>query len=295
MQSRLNALRACGVSLLVLFAAFEGGAQGADPAPPDELARQDAIYRSRGADRPAGYVIDRSLLAYTKALPEAFDRALGLLRPHERWLDIGAGRGQAILDYYTPKFDMLHFEGKEGRGSKAQAVAMSIEDRHTADWDAKAAVLPPGKIRYLAGRRLREYSREELGNFKLITDVVGGFSYTANLSLFMENVLAALETGGNFFTVLSDVDREIGGSRPHYEDSPFLTVIKRSDGTPVKVCTWLKSIACVRVECEAKENWEPPIEAFHVQKLCNEVVVPPLTSVRYEAGTPPEREFKLAQ
>lgn len=286
-------LSACAAAACISICGHS--AQPAATAPAEELARQDAIYRSRGADRPAGYVIDRSLLSYTKALPEAFDRALGLLRPHERWLDIGAGRGQAILDYYTPKFDMLHFEGKEGRGSKAQSVAMSIEDRHTPDWDAKAATLPPGKIRYLAGRRLREYSREELGEFKLITDVVGGFSYTTNLSLFMEHVLSALEVGGSFFTVLSDVDREAEQSRPHYEDSPFLTVITRNDGSPMKVCAWLKSIGCVQVECEAKQNWEPPIEAFHVRKLCNEVTVPALTAVRFEAGTPPEREFRLAQ
>ena len=284
-----------GGALLALLLSLAPAFVVAADAPGDELAKQEAIYQSRGAEVPAGYVIDRSLLSYTKALPEAFDRALGLLRERDRWLDIGAGRGQAVLDYYTPKFDMLHFEGRDERGSKAQGVAMSIEDRRTTEWHAKAAILPPDKIRYLAGRRLREYSREELGSFKLITDVIGGFSYTADLSLFVERVLALLEVNGSFFTVLADVRRETGDSKPHYEGSPFLTVIAGTDGADLKVCSWLKSITCVKVTCEAKDKWEPPIEAFQVQKVCAEVAVPALTPVHFEAGTPPERGFKLAK
>jgi hypothetical protein len=226
-------------------------------------------------------------------LPDAFDRALGLLGPRDRWLDIGAGRGQALLDYYTPKFDMLHFEGRHQRGSKAQGVAMSIEDRRTSAWQEKAATLPPDKIRYFAGRRLREYAREELGKFKLITDVVGGFSYTTNLSLFTEQVLAALEVDGDFFTVLADVSSQDGANQPFYEGAPFLTTIDRADGSEVKVCVWLKSISCVQVTCEFKPKWQPPLEAFHVRKVCNEVSVPALAPIHFEAGTPPERGFKL--
>ncbi|MEO8442488.1 MAG: hypothetical protein ABI547_08370 [Betaproteobacteria bacterium] len=281
-------------ALLLCLAAPARAADGATPQFAGEVEKQEAIYKSRGAETPAGYTIDRSLLSYTQALPEAFDRALGLLRPRDRWLDIGAGRGQAILDYYTPKFDMLHFEGRDQRGSKAHGIAMSIEDRRTSAWQEKAATLPPDKIRYLAGRRLREYTREELGKFALVTDVVGGFSYTTNLSLFMEQVLAALEVDGNFFTVLADVSSQEGANQPFYEGSPFLTAIARADGSEVKVCAWLKSISCVQVTCEFRPKWEPPLEAFHVRKVCNEVAVPALVPVHFEAGTPPERGFKLA-
>jgi hypothetical protein len=266
----------------------------ASPPFAEEIAKQELIYKSRGAEVPDGYVIDRSLTSYTQALAGGFDRALGQLRPHDRWLDIGAGRGQAILDYYTPKFDMLHFEVRDERADKAQAVAMSIEDRRVQAWHDKAASLSPDKIRYLANRRLREYSRDELGTFKLITDVVGGFSYTTDLSLFMERVLAALQVDGDFFTVLADVSSQEGNNRPFYEGSPFLTAIARADGAEMKVCEWLKSIKCVQATCEFKPTWKPPIEAFHVHKVCSEVAVPALAPVHFEAGTPPERGFKLA-
>jgi hypothetical protein len=284
------------VALLVLAATV--CAHAADPGSVsllEEVAKQEAIYKSSGEQVPAGYVIDRSLLSYTKGLPAEFDRALGRLRPDDRWLDVGAGRGQAILDYYTPKFDMLHFEGREQRGSKAQAVAISIEDRRTPDWYEKAATLPANKIQYFASRRLRDYPVEELGRFQVITDVVGGFSYTTNLSLFMEKVLALLDVIGSFFTLISDVRTQEGANQPHYTGSPFLTTIVGVDGSEVKVCAWLKSISCVKVTCESKANWLPPIEAFHVQKVCNDVAVPALTTMHFEAGTPPERGFKIAQ
>jgi hypothetical protein len=281
-------------ALLICLAPSAHANDLATPQFAEEIARQEAIYRSEGEQVPEGYVVDRSLLSYTQALATGFDRALGMLRPPDRWLDIGAGRGQAILDYYTPKFDMLHFEGRDERGSKAQAVAISIEDRRTPAWHDKAANLPPDKIRYLTSRRLREYSREELGRFRLITDVVGGFSYTTNLSLFTEQVLALLEVEGDFFTVLADVSSQDGANQPFYEGSPFLTAIAGADNSEVKVCAWLKSISCVQVTCEFKPKWRPPIEAFHVRKVCNEVSVPALVPTHFEAGTPPERGFKLA-
>jgi hypothetical protein len=258
-----------------------------------EVLKQESIYRSEGEQVPEGYTVDRSLLNYVDALSAEFDRSLAGLGPGDRWLDIGAGKGQAILDYYAPKYDMSHAEGRERRGTKAQAVAMSIEDRRTADWHLRAASLGANQLQYVFNRRLREYSRQELGRFQIITDVIGGFSYTTDLSRFMENVLSYLELNGRFFTVLQDVHSEAGANQPYYEDSPFLTEIVKSDGAELKVCSWLKSITCVQVSCEFKSGWKPPVEAFSVHKVCNDVNVPALAPVHFEAGTPPERRFQL--
>src|SRR6185436_6501638 len=107
--------------------------------------------------------------------------------------DVGAGQAQAILDYYGPDFDATHPEGRERRGGRARAVAISIEDRRTPVWRFTARRLGDDRIRYLSSKRLSQYSREELGRFQVITDVAGGFSYTDNLSRFMEKVLALLE------------------------------------------------------------------------------------------------------
>ena len=265
----------------------------ASPAFGEEISRQESIFQSRGVQVPEGYSIDRSLADYTDALPFEFDPALAKLGPQDRWLDIGAGSGQAILDYYTPDYDLTHWEGRERRGRKAQAVALSIEDRRTPRWHQDAASLGAGKIEYLFNRRLREYSLEELGQFQVITDVIGGFSYTENLSLFVEKVLSILDLYGSFFTLLQDVRSEDGTNRPHYAGAPFLTEIANAEGSEVSVCAWLKSITCVQVSCEFKANWKPPIEAFRIRKVCNDVAVPALVPIHYVAGTPPERRFQL--
>jgi hypothetical protein len=66
-----------------------------------EIDKQEKIYHSRGTDVPRGYVINRGLADYAEVLPTGFCDALGKLGSSERWLDIGAGSGQAILDYYA--------------------------------------------------------------------------------------------------------------------------------------------------------------------------------------------------
>lgn len=282
--------------LLILQTLWMGNSYSGDPGRPkfaEELSKQEQIYQSRGDQVPEGYVIDRSLLSYAHTLSSEFDRSLASLSSKDRWLDIGAGQGQAILDYFAPRYDDMHLDGQERRGKKAQAVAMSIEDRRTPLWHQTAASLGADKIQYLCNKRLGEYSSEELGQFQVITDVIGGFSYTQDLSLFMEKSLGFLKLDGSFFTVLQDVHAEVGTNKPYYVGSPFLTEIANADGSEVRVCSWLKSITCVEVTCELKMKWKPPIEVYQIRKVCDEVKVPALVPIHYEAGTPPERRFRL--
>ena len=260
----------------------------------EERARQQEIYQSTGEKTPEGYVIDRGLLAYTFTLPAEFDRSLANLGPTDRWLDIGAGRGQAVLDYYAARYDALHAEGRERRGKKAQAIAVSIEDRRTPDWAQTAASLDANKIQYFFGKRLREYSLEQLGRFQVITDMLGGFSYTENLSLFMEKVLGFLALNGSFYTILQDVHSESGVNSPYYPNARYLTEIVNADASEMKVCAWLKRIGCVEVTCELRPGWKPPVEVYRVHKVCNDVTVPALLPIHFEAGTPPERRFRVA-
>jgi len=296
MNATVNSLRITSLLLLQMLCVQQlSAAEQVNPISGEELTKQTQIYQSRGEERPDGYVINRSLLSYSATLPSDFGRALANLEEGERWLDIGAGEGRAILDYCTGSYDGSYYKGEARTGKKARAVAISIEDRRTDQWHQTAASLDENHIRYLSGRTLSEYSKDELGKFRVITDVLGGFSYTDNLARFTASALSLLEVNGSLYTVLQDVHAEKGENKPHYEGSPFLTEIKDVDGSELRVCSWLKRIGCVEVSCEFKAAFTPPIEVYRIQKVCNDVTVPALTTEHYQAGTPPERRFYLRQ
>jgi hypothetical protein len=285
------------LALLLLHWIGAGSAVAQTTATPPSLeaerAKQEKIYQGRGELRLEGYVIDRSLSAYVRALPQGFAQSLANLGPEERWLDVGAGQGMAVLDYYAPEYDPRQAGRRERQIKKARSVAMSIEDRRTPRWQQTADTLEPNQLRYVFNKPLREYTTEELGRFQLITDVIGGFSYTENLTIFMEKVLSLLTVNGMFYTVAQDVRNEADSNQPFYSGEPFLSQIKNAAGNDIGICAWLKKISCIEVSCEYKSDWRPTLETYRIRKSCDKVSVPPLATERYVAGTPPERVFLL--
>jgi SAM-dependent methyltransferase len=256
----------------------------------DEIAKQEKIYRSRGSDVPSGYVTNRTLSDYGEILPSGFCNALGNLGSSDRWLDIGAGAGQAILDYYAPEDDAPPAERCARSAARASSVAISIEDRRTDKWQQQAARLGPERLRYLFGKRLRNYSDEELGKFQIITDVYGGFSYTEDLSQFVDKVLRLLDTGGIFYTLVQRVHLQDGKDKPK---AWYQTELVDARGHDVKVCSWLRNTTCALVGCESKSEWDAPTELISIQKICSDVSVPRMKLLKYEAGNPPSRLFQI--
>jgi hypothetical protein len=227
---------------------------------------------------PSGYITTRSIKVYAEVLPAGFMAALSKLGPSDRWLDVGAGGGQAILDYLAPE-----------QGGKARAVGISIEDRRSDEWRQLALSAGGDRMQYFYGKYLREYSRQELGRFQVVTDVFGGFSHTDDLSRFMEKVLSLPEINGNFYTLVQSVHLENGKDDPR---TWYLTELTDVAGRDVTVCAWLKSIACAQVTCDSKNDWDTPTELITVRKTCDGVAVPPLKLQQYEAGNPPGRRFQ---
>jgi len=284
-----------GTRLAVLFVILLQGRAGwtQESAPPrldEEIAKQEKIYQRRGAEVPGGYITNRGLADYAELLPTGFCNALGRLGSSDRWLDIGAGAAQAILDYFSPEGNAPSGEKCARPGAKARAVAMSIEDRRTDKWRQQAATLGDDRIRYLSGKRLRQYSPEELGKFQIITDVFGGFTYTEDLSQFVAKVLSLLEVGGAFYTLVPGVHLEDGKDKL---GTWYLTELENEAGRPEKVCSWLKKTACVQVTCESKSDWKRPTELIKVEKVCSAVSVPRMKLLEFVAGYPPDRRFQL--
>jgi len=254
----------------------------------EEFAKQEKIYRRRGG---GSYTTNRGLSDYAEVLPTGFCDALGRLGSSDRWLDIGAGEGQAILDYYTQQGDAAPAEKCRTSGPKARAVAISIEDRRTDKWKQQGASLGDDRIQYLSGKRLRQYSPDELGKFQIITDVYGGFTYTENLSRFLEKVLSLLEIGGAFYTVLPAVHLEDGTDKL---GTWYKTELVDAASRPVKVCSWLRQTTCTKISCESKTDWDEPTQLIKIDKVCSDVAVPRTNLVEYMAGAPPSRRFQMA-
>ena len=283
-----------GMAVLIVLQALGPGAgwpqEPAQPRIDEEIAKQEKIYRSRGAEIPSGYITGRGLSDYAQLLPTGFCDALGRLGSSDRWLDIGAGDGQAILDYYAPEDDSAP-AGKCARSAgKARAVAMSIEDRRTDKWQQQAASLGDDRHTISLRQASAQYSREELGKFQIITDVYGGFSYTEDLSRFLEKVLSLLEVGGVFYTMVQSVHLEDGKDKP---STSYQTELVDAAGRDVKVCSWLKKTTCAKVGCESKSDWDTPTELIKIRKVCSDVSVPRMKLLKYEAGNPPGRRFQL--
>jgi SAM-dependent methyltransferase len=258
----------------------------------EEFLKQEKIYHSQGTDGRRVYTTDRGLSRYAELLPSGFCDALRKLGSSDRWLDIGAGEGQAILDYYAPEGAGAQAEKCRGSGPRARAVAISIEDRRTENWKQQAARLGEDRIRYLSGKRLSQYSSEELGKFQIITDVYGGFTYTEDLSRFVDKMLRLLEVGGSFYTLATGVHLEDGKDRL---GTLYLTELEDAFGREVKMCSWLKKISCVQVTCESKSDLKRPTELITIRKLCSDTSVPRTKLVEFEAGYPPGRCFQLDQ
>ena len=252
--------------------------------------KQEKIYHSRGTDGRRSYTTDRGLSRYAELLPSGFCDALRKLGSSDRWLDIGAAKGRPSWTTTHRKTPQRRLKSAAGPAPRARTVAISIEDRRTDNWKQQAARLGDDRIRYLFGKRLRQYSPEELGKFQIITDVYGGFTYTEDLSQFVDKVLRLLEVGGSFYTLATGVHLEDGKDKL---GTLYLTELEDAFGRAVKVCSWLKKISCVQVTCESKSELKRPTELIKIRKVCSDTSVPRMKLVEFEAGYPPGRCFQL--
>lgn len=122
------------------------------------------------------------------------------------------------------------------------------------------------------------------------TDVYGGFSYTEDLSLFLETVLSLLDIDGVFYTIVQSVDLEASKNN---RTTGYQTELLAADGRGVKVCSWLKKTACAKVVCESKNDWDSPSELINFRKVCSDVSITRMKLLQYQAGNPPSRRFQL--
>lgn len=187
----------------------------------------------------------------------------------QRWLDVGAGEGMALIDYLY------------GVAGGASVVGITVEtDWRYNGFRIQAARDFPGRFRFYKGKYLEDpsYSPETLGHFDIVTDVYGAFSYSNTVDVVLQKIGDLLKVGGHFFTV--------------YKADTFF--IYDSKGNNIPINQWINSGSCLAIVPREYSklnmgNEEPPL---HIVKTCEKVSVPPLKLSGFQSDSPPTRKYE---
>ncbi|MBP5296678.1 MAG: hypothetical protein J6Y94_05030, partial [Bacteriovoracaceae bacterium] len=157
------------------------------------MRRMDQIHRDNF------YTNYRDLADYTQFLGLYFDSALAALRPHEVWLDAGAGAAVAIRGYLTAY----------PQGGKAVGVGVAYPAQNAL---GEAAAVSPNKkelgeqrFNYVEGylEDLPPQAFQVFGpHFQLITDVFGPAMYSPLLDRVVRTYAELLAPDGLLMLVL---------------------------------------------------------------------------------------------
>ena len=151
--------------------------------------------------------------SYQGSLSRNFVSFLRDIGPGGRWLDVGAGRARAMLQYLQDaRFPI-----------KAQLTAVVLD--HPANSYVPDIRRIDPTFRYFEGQRFEDIEQSELGRFEVITDVFGPGSVAPDAYRVIMHELNVLEVGtGVLFLNLQDERTEIRFGR---ERISFVDYIRR--------------------------------------------------------------------
>ena len=137
--------------------------------------------------RDSFYTDHRDLHEYTSFLGPSFDAAIAALRPHEVWLDSGAGTGVALMEYLK----------NYAQGGKVVGTGVVLKDDPGHPWQEMQEQYPQ-RIYFQAGMMERGPTErwEIFGKYQLITDVFGPLIYSHRIDRIMRRYGELLAPGG---------------------------------------------------------------------------------------------------
>lgn len=157
-------------------------------AAPDDCARLFALPKVLSAMQRNSFTVHRDLAAYESDFGFLFRQRVGNLRRGQHWLDVGAGDGNAQLDYL-----------RERSSDAARVTAIA----YRRGWESRLynSKLGRGENRFISGRMVEAISNQEIGQADLITDVFGALSYTNDPVLVLRKYLELLKPDGHLMFV----------------------------------------------------------------------------------------------
>ncbi|MNK89585.1 hypothetical protein D3C87_1095990 [compost metagenome] len=215
---------------------------------PEAWTVSDQVQKNR-------FITDRDLSEYLHQLHPDFVAALRNLRSDQHWVDLGAGKAIAQIDYLK-SFDKI------SEAPLATAVAYKL-DR----WFRPSS--HHGKLEIREGA----FEAQDTASWKkadVITDVMGVISYTKDLTTTLQKVFDLLNVHGELYL----------------EFSPAATNIKTSE-TSHKLLGFLARIDGITVTGQ--------YGIVKIVKLKEKIVVPQLEIMSYKEEYPPYRTFRLVE
>jgi hypothetical protein len=148
--------------------------------PQDSIIQNQHLKKNTKTISNNNFTTSRGLSEYNSRFA-ILDRLNQMTRQH-RWLDAGAGRAKAQLDFLKLR--------QQNQQDSPELVALSVE----RPW---FTVAKKKFFKYLSGRKLEDYTLSELGKFDLITDYLGPFSYAENAVQILNIYMNVLNVGGS--------------------------------------------------------------------------------------------------
>lgn len=203
---------------------------------------------------PLNDPLGRTLQKYKNFLGDAFAEFLEKLKSGDLWVDIGTGHALAGKEYVKSNPEGANFIGISVKKPPNYKKFESPRFEYREGWAPEALEGLPKKA-------------------KLITDLYGAAAYAEDFAGVLEGALNSLETGGEFFMLLS-----------HFGEST--TILHK--GKPMEMHFFLSRIDGVVTTTYG-------VESLHSMTKLDDskVKVPKLKLVDFKDGAPPKRTYIL--
>lgn len=247
-------LRHCLLFVLAVGAIFlSAPALANSPAPKcTQVFQTDRLFITERIQKNK-FVTDRHLNDYARELHPDFKNSVAQLNPDQHWIDLGAGKALAQIDY-------IKSQDNNSQAAFTTAVAFKL-DR----WFSPKSY--DGKLQVKEGA----FETQDTHTWKkadLITDVYGVLSYTGHLSVSLQKTFDMMNVNAELYLLMTPY-----GTQVHTGESK------------IPLIDFLRSIPGIAVEGTAQK--------MKITKTTDTVIIPSLRLVRYTDEAPPLRLFEL--
>ncbi len=241
---------------------------------------------------------ERFLDSYLKSYGQEFAQEVVDMQPSSHWIDLGAGRANAVRDY------LFETVTSYGRYYKFRKEIRQREPRQKAKVTALALVEPDVLVykrrpqedsyfRFITGHYIESLSPKEImgefGKANLITDMYGPFAYSHSPDVVIAKALAMLRVSGSFWIMM--------GNKGDFSKK---STVRLEDGKVISLFDWIHRINGVTVKSYSNRElyraylgwWPIHYEVMRMQIQPGEVIrIPHLKILKMEDSIPPIRHF----